>query len=108
MPELYRCADVFLHLSRDESCGVANLEALATGLPIVSQDAPVARWLLEDAAEFVDEGDEAQVAAALQRAAGRSTPEARARRRALAERRFDWSAIAAQYADFLRDVARTA
>ena len=104
MPEIFRCADVFLHLSRDESCGVANLEALAIGLPIVSQDTPVARWLLEDQAQFVEASDEAQVANALLGAMQRGGPEDRARSRAHAESRCGWSAIAAQYEAFLREV----
>lgn len=104
MPEIFRCADVFLHLSRDESCGVANLEALATGLPIVSQDTPVARWLLEDQAQLVEASDEAQVANALLGAMQRGGPEDRSRSRALAESRYGWSAIAAQYEAFLREV----
>ncbi|HEY8153963.1 MAG TPA: glycosyltransferase family 4 protein [Myxococcota bacterium] len=104
MAELYRCADAFLHLSRDESCAISNLEALATGLPIVAQDSPVARWLLEDQAQFVDAGDEASVAEALRAAAHASGEEQRVQRRELAQRRYGWSAIAAQYSEFLSQV----
>jgi glycosyltransferase involved in cell wall biosynthesis len=102
--DLYRCADVFLHLSREESFGVVYLEALASGLPIVAQDSPVARWLLEDQAVFVDGSNETAVAEALSAAALRREPEQRARRRELVRRRYTWSAIAAQYHEFLSGV----
>ena len=35
MPDLYRSADVFLHMSLLESFGNVFLEAMASGLPIV-------------------------------------------------------------------------
>ena len=38
MPDLYRAADVFLHLSIDESFGNVFLEAMATGLPVVAYE----------------------------------------------------------------------
>ena len=38
MPALYRSADVFLHLSLEESFGNVFLEALASGLPVVAPD----------------------------------------------------------------------
>lgn len=101
--DLYRCADVFLHLSREESFGITYLEALASGLPIVAQDSPVARWVLEDQALFVDGSDEAHVAEALGAAAQLREPEQRSRRRELA-RRYGWSAVAAQYYEFLNSV----
>jgi glycosyltransferase involved in cell wall biosynthesis len=104
MEALYPCADVFLHLSRDESFGIANLEALATGVPLVVQDAPVARWLLEDQARFVDSDDEAGIAAALQSALRDGAPDRRMAGRELARRRFGWATIATQYSEFLNDV----
>jgi glycosyltransferase involved in cell wall biosynthesis len=104
MEALYPCADVFLHLSRDESFGIANLEALATGTPIVAQDAPVARWLLEDQARFVDIDDEAGIVAALKSALRDGTPDQRMAGRELARRRYGWSTIATQYSEFLHGV----
>ena len=101
---LYRCADVFLHLSRYEAFGNVYLEALATGLPIVVQDSPGARWLLDDQALFVDGADEARVAEALSAAALCTGAEQRARRRDLARLRYSWSAIGAQYFEFLSRV----
>jgi glycosyltransferase involved in cell wall biosynthesis len=52
MPALYRSADVFLHLSRDESFGNVYVEALACGVPIVAYDEKRTRWILGDAARY--------------------------------------------------------
>ena len=98
---LFRCADVFLHLAKEESCSIACLEAVASGLPVVAQDSPVARWLLEDQASFVEFADEAGVADALEAAMQRTKPEHLAGRAALARRR-TWAASAAKYLEFLR------
>ena len=38
MPPVYRSADVFLHLSKEEAFGNVYLEAMACGLPIVARD----------------------------------------------------------------------
>jgi glycosyltransferase involved in cell wall biosynthesis len=100
MPELYRCADAFLHMSQDEPSANAYMEALATGLPIVTHDWEVTRWTLEDQGLLVDTNSEAAVRAALTRAfEARGVDNVRSRRR-LIERRFAWSSIARQYLEF--------
>jgi glycosyltransferase involved in cell wall biosynthesis len=101
--DVFRCADVFLHLAREESCPIACMEAVAAGLPVVAQDSAVARWLLEDQATFVEGADEAAVAAALDAAPRLDTPEHRAARAALAQRR-SWVNIAERYYEFLREL----
>jgi glycosyltransferase involved in cell wall biosynthesis len=101
MPELYRCADVFLHMSQDEPSANAYIEALASGLPIVTQDRAVTRWTLEQQAVLVDTGDMAAVARGLKQAMDiGKTDEAVAQRRALVQRRYTWGGIARQYAEF--------
>jgi glycosyltransferase involved in cell wall biosynthesis len=57
MPELYRCADVFLHTTKAESFGNVYIEALASGLPVVAHDAATTRWILGDQARLVQSGD---------------------------------------------------
>jgi glycosyltransferase involved in cell wall biosynthesis len=101
--DVFRCADVFLHLAREESCPVACMEAVAAGLPVVAQDSAVAQWLLEDQAAFVEGGDEAAVAAALAAAGLLCKPEHLAGRVALARRRA-WSRIAERYYEFLSEL----
>jgi glycosyltransferase involved in cell wall biosynthesis len=106
MAAFYRCADVFLHMSQVEPSANAYMEALATGLPIVTHDRPVTQWTLEDQGVLVDTGDFEAVAAGLRRAMALRTPAHVASRRALVERRFSWRAIGDQYAAFLRQVAK--
>lgn len=102
MPALYRSADVFLHLSRDESFGNVFVEAMACGVPVVAYDLPRTRWILGDqgclsANENVEDIAHQIELALLRRGAGESTLAARASG-------FDWSTIAGRYRDFLKQV----
>ncbi len=103
MPALYRCADAFLHLSRDEAFGNVYVEALSCGLPVVGHDYPTARWILGAYGRLVDTAAEPGVVDAL-RVALREPAQADARH-AFAAERFDWPVIAGRYADFLHAVA---
>lgn len=104
MPELYRSADAFLHLSKDESFGNVYVEAMACGLPIVAHDWPRTRWIIGDDEFLVDSDDQSALVAAI-----RSALDARGKgREARLERakRFTWSAIADQYRDFFSTLIR--
>ncbi len=104
MPELYRSADVLLHMSRNESFGNIYIEALSCGLPVVAHDCELTRWMMEDCGELADTTDIAAVSAALHRALQNDSPEQAARRRRLVETRFDWDVVVGQYASFIQDV----
>jgi glycosyltransferase involved in cell wall biosynthesis len=104
MPELYRSADVFLHMSQDEPSANSYIEALATGLPIVTHDRYVTRWTLEDQAVLVDSSDERAVAEAIGRAIGLREPAHVQGRTGLVKRRFAWSAIADRYCSFFHSI----
>ena len=45
MPDLYRSADVFLHMAFQEAFGNVYVEALACGLPVVGHDSARLRWI---------------------------------------------------------------
>lgn len=102
MPALYRSADVFMHLSLDESFGNVFVEALATGLPIVAFDTPRTRWIIGDEGSFAEGRGPGALAAALREAfkLGKRSEKA-LRRRAEA---FGWPAIAARYAQFFAEL----
>jgi glycosyltransferase involved in cell wall biosynthesis len=102
MPGLYRAADVFLHMSMIESSANAYIEALATGLPIVTHDRLVTRWTLEDTSILVNTESEDEVVQGIHRALLSRDPHHIEARRRLAENRFAWSAIANQYAAFFQ------
>ena len=102
MPALYRSADIFLHLSLDESFGNVFLEALACGLPVVAEDSSRTRWIVGDGEPLVDTRNVAAVTAAL----GRAAAEAEMRSAARVERAagFSWDRVAELYRDFFRQV----
>ncbi len=110
MPELFRAADAFLHMSRDEPFGIVYLEAAASGLPIVAPDGPVARWILGDSALYADPSAPESVADALGRALdpdAARTLGAAARSRVLDG--WSWQRQAGRYRDFIEQIlaART-
>jgi glycosyltransferase involved in cell wall biosynthesis len=104
MPALYRCADLFLHMSQDEPSANAYIEALASGLAIVTHDRNVTRWTLEDTAVYANTSSIDDVVRAIHQAVHKRTPADVARRRDIVHRRFSWSQIAHEYAAFFRQV----
>jgi glycosyltransferase involved in cell wall biosynthesis len=102
MPELYRSADVFLHLSKDESFGNVFIEAMACGLPVVGHDTSRSRWILGDVGFLVDTEDPAAVAHQIKLVCG-SDRAAQVRRVARAAT-FSWETIGEMYRSFLQSV----
>src|SRR5262249_10316413 len=97
LPDLYRSADVFVFPSYTESFGHPLIEAMASGLPVVSADAPVNREICGDAAIYFPSFDVAACAAAIERVGG--DPQLRAELRSNALRRaqdFRWETHAGQ------------
>jgi glycosyltransferase involved in cell wall biosynthesis len=102
MPLLYRSADVFLHLSKNESSSLAFLEAMACGIPVVAHESPQLRWIAGDDEFLLDTENLAEVANQIKRARD-VEPTSRERRFAkVAE--FSWKKIASKYRDFLQEV----
>ncbi|OBX17646.1 glycosyl transferase family 1 [Erythrobacter sp. QSSC1-22B] len=96
MPDLYRCADAFLHLSLLESFGNVFLEAWACGLPIVAHETERLRWILGAGQFLCDTEQEQQLVTQLRSAlfAGKTPAPA-------GIERFAWPAIAEQYREFI-------
>jgi len=65
LQQLYADASAFVFLSEYEGFGLTPLEALASGVPVVLLDTPVAREICGDAAAYVTRPDPDRVAAAL-------------------------------------------
>ena len=65
LPQLYAGASAFVFLSEYEGFGLTPLEAMASGLPLVMLDTPVAREICGDAAIYVPRPDAALIADAL-------------------------------------------
>jgi glycosyltransferase involved in cell wall biosynthesis len=102
MPALYRCADVFLHLSRSESFGNVYVEAMATGIPVVAIDSPHTRWIFGDDAFLVPADQPEHVAEQINQAVANGPIQRdKLLRRA---KEFCWNNVARKYEQFLQDV----
>ena len=104
LPQLYARASAFVFLSEYEGFGLTPLEALASGLPLVLLDTPVAREVCGDAAIYVARPDAALIADALH--AVLFEPDQRDRILQAATgvlRRYSWTTFAEQVLDLLID-----
>jgi glycosyltransferase involved in cell wall biosynthesis len=102
MPALYQSADVFLHLSKEESFGNVFLEAMACGLPVVAPDSARVRWIVGDDQFLVASDDPAAIAAAI--SAANSAAPAKRQERAAKAAGFAWDKIGKSYQDFLQEI----
>jgi glycosyltransferase involved in cell wall biosynthesis len=102
MPMLYRSADAFLHLSKEESFGNVFVEAMACGIPVVAHDSPRSRWLVGET-EFLVDTDDVEAVAEHIELAFRSTEVERQIRVRRADA-FSWPTIGKMYREFLGDV----
>jgi glycosyltransferase involved in cell wall biosynthesis len=100
LPAWYRAADALAFPSLKEGWGLAVLEAMSAGLPVVTSDIPVFREYLTDGEDalLVAPGDPAALAGAMRSLV--EDPSRRDRLRAGGDRvarRFTWQATAAQH-----------
>jgi glycosyltransferase involved in cell wall biosynthesis len=102
MPALYRSADVFLHLSKEEAFGNVYIEAMACGLPVVAHDSPRLRWIVGDDEFLLDTSDPAAVAQHIGLA--RRAPAVLRETRVTKAAAFSWSRVGEMYREFLRDI----
>jgi glycosyltransferase involved in cell wall biosynthesis len=102
MPDLYRSADVFLHLSQVESFGNVFLEAMACGTPVVAHDIPRYRWIVGDQEFLTDTAEREHVRDAIVAALAEGRKNEARRSRHVAQ--FAWPVVAGKYRDFLEEV----
>ncbi|MFF4275650.1 MSMEG_0565 family glycosyltransferase [Streptomyces sp. NPDC001536] len=101
LPPLVAAADAFAFPSVKEGFGLAAMEALAAGVPLVVRDLPVLREVFGPAAWFAD--TPADLATALERALTEADPARRAAGRELAARH-TWAEAAERHLDFYRSL----
>jgi len=99
LPALVAAADVFAFPSTKEGFGLAAMEALAAGVPVVARDLPVLREVFGLAAMLA--GSVPEFTDALAVALRVPSPERQAAGRALAES-YTWSAAAERHLAFYR------
>jgi len=102
MPALYRSADVFLHLSKEEAFGNVYIEAMACGVPVVSHDSARLRWIVGNGEYLLDTSDPEQVARYIRLA--RDEPSTKRQARIEAAARYSWPKVAEMYRLFLQEV----
>ena len=102
MPDLYRSADVFLHLSLQESFGNVFLEAWASGLPIVAHDSARLRWILGDTQYLCESANLPELQAALHAGLAAGAKGTRA-----GVDRFSWRCVGSQYQDFIQATVKS-
>jgi len=94
MPGIYTACDLFSYpTSSRESFGIAMLEAMASGLPVVATDDPIRREIVGNAGLFVDPVDTDAYSATLQKALSAKWGD---KPRHQAEK-FSWDIIAQKY-----------
>jgi len=106
MVDAYAAADAFALLSLDEGFGLAYVEAMQAGLPVVAHDNPNTRYILGDQALLGDTSTVEGTAALLRRAlAEGATDGLRRARHSWVRHRFAWEVLGPRYAEMLRACA---
>jgi glycosyltransferase-like protein len=103
LPGLVAAADVFAFPSTKEGFGLAAMEALAAGVPVVARDLPVLREVFGSTVRYGS--DPASLAAAMLAAIRADEPDRRAAGRSLAAAH-TWKSAAQRHLELYRALAR--
>ena len=105
--DLYNLADVMVHGALEEAFGLSIVEALSTGLPVLTHDSPHFEWLTGSREGLVDMSTPGRMAAKLQEMMDRpvSNKAAAERRSAMVRERFDWRSLKPAYVEQYRSLA---
>ncbi|MEY2832208.1 MAG: hypothetical protein RLZZ574_1466 [Cyanobacteriota bacterium] len=97
MPAVYRSADVFTLPSKDEPFGIAYIEAMACGLPVVAPDDEMRRHIVRDGGILCDVTNSDIYSQAIAEAVNQDWGN-KPRQNSL---RFSWDEIAIRYRDLI-------
>jgi glycosyltransferase involved in cell wall biosynthesis len=62
VPQLLKLADLYVHASNSEGFGIAAVEAMSAGLPVIASDVPGLKEVVEGAGRLVPPGNEEALA----------------------------------------------
>ncbi|MGD1913661.1 MAG: glycosyltransferase [Rivularia sp. (in: cyanobacteria)] len=102
MPEVYRSADIFTLPSINEPFGLAYIEAMASGLPVVATDDKMRRHIVGDSGIFCDVTNPKIYADALRKIL-KNNYQQKSRNNAF---RFSWDIIALKYRDLILETIK--
>ena len=102
---MYAVADVFVLASLLEGFGLAQVEALAAGIPCVAHTSPTAAYVLGDQGILGDLRHPGMLAPILEQAL-RSTPGTASARHAYAYGKFSWDVLTQRYVEMFVAAAR--
>ncbi|KAA6465391.1 glycosyltransferase family 4 protein [Acidobacteria bacterium AB60] len=109
VPELLASADLFVHAALAEGFGMVLLEACAAGVPLVCADKPHFRWVLGDAALYIDMTAAGALSSTIRRLA--NDQELLARQSKLGVARvdgyFSWKVLLPQYLEMYEVVCKS-
>lgn len=107
--DAYSQADLFVLASLREAFGIVIIEAMASGLPAITHDATIMRWIVADGGSTVDMTQRSKLADEVRFYMGNETVRRRralrARTRAL--KKFSWIALRPKYLEMYRACCRT-
>ncbi|HUQ64420.1 MAG TPA: glycosyltransferase [Acidimicrobiales bacterium] len=107
--DLLSCADMFVLASLREGFGLAYLEALAAGLPVLAHDDELQRWILGRFGAFVDTTEPGELARSIAEVLSRADRwELAESRQRYVNDRFSWNALRDDYLDLIRQTSRAA
>jgi glycosyltransferase involved in cell wall biosynthesis len=105
--DLYNLADVMVHGALEEAFGLSIIEALSTGLPVLTHNAPHFEWLTGSREGLVDMSVQGLLAARLQEMIDRPVvdKDAAQQRSGRVRERFDWQSLKPAYIEQYRSLA---
>ena len=102
----YKAADVFVLCSPKESFGLAMVEAMYHGLPVICRPFTESKYVLQNQACFNEMHTAEALAAAIRQQLNNSpTAAEKAQRSSFIQQRYSWASLAPQYRQMLETIA---